>query len=385
MVQISDRLKNRKTYIFAQLGRKKSELVRQGIDVLDLGTGDCSLGAPPEVVEALRNAALDIDRHHYSFYNGLPQFRKEVALWLEKRFNIQCSPQEEITAVIGSKEAVFRLPQVILNPGDIALIPEPSYPPYTSGALHAGGEVYSMPLKKENGFLPDMDSIPEEIKRKTRLIYLNYPGNPTTAVMTPECALKVMEEAEKYDWAVFSDMAYCEIYDTEPPLSMLQFDRSKSRVIELFSFSKSYNMTGFRLGFAAGCRNLVKGLIDIKTAQGSAPFEVVQIAGIEALRLPEQRSRENRQFYSRNRKRMKEILTETGIRFFDSETTFYIWAEVPHGYTSMEWCDKLLIDAHTITVPGTALGPSGEGWFRISLTREPGEIEEFAKRLECLT
>jgi len=380
MVRLSKKLKASKTYLFAEIAKKKNKLIADGHKVLDFGVGDSYDGAPKKVVTALIEAAKDSNRHHYSYYNGIPEFREAVSDWFKKRFDQYIDSKDEVTVLIGSKEAVFRFPQVVIDQGDYALIPEPGYPPNAAGVEHAGGKIYYMPLLEKNKFLPDLDLIPTEIKKAAKVIYLNYPSNPTSAVATEEFYKKVLAEATKYDWTIFSDMAYCEIYDGKRPLSMLQFDTKKERTLEFYSFSKSYNMTGWRLGFAVGNKELINGLIEVKSTQGSAPFEPVQLAGIAALQLPDSRLDIIRDFYSNNRKWMGKILQAAGISFHKTNASFYMWANVPKGYTSAEFTTILLEKHHIVATPGSGLGTSGEGFFRLALTRGKDDMEEFEKR-----
>ncbi len=383
MVVLAERMKN-KEYVFASLMKRKNELAAMGHVMLDFGVGDCTEPAPQQVVEALRESVLDGSTHHYSSYNGTPEFRKSIKSWFEKRFSITLDFNKEITALIGSKEAIFRAAQTIINPGDIALVPDPAYPVYASSVLHAGGTVYYMPLLEKNLFLPDLSAIPEDIKKKAKLIYINYPNNPTTATADEKFLKSLYEEAVKYDWAIFGDMAYCEIYDKQKPLSILSFDTNKERSIEFYSFSKSYNMTGWRIGFAAGAKELVSALVAVKSEQGSAPFEPVQKAAIRALTLPDADVERIRDYYRAQRTKMYAILENAGIDFFKSDAGFYVWAKVPSGFSSIDWCKKLMEEKHIVTTPGSSLGIYGEGWFRMTLTRTDSEMEEFSKRMSSL-
>lgn len=384
MPELSAKLRGKKSYVFAELNAQRDALIKAGRPIIDFGMGDCTLGAPQKVIEALREAALDPARHHYSDYNGIPELRAEIVSWMEKRFGVTIDPDKEVTALIGSKEGIFRFPQAVLNDGDTALVPDPAYPPYASGVSAAGGAVFTMPLLEKNGFLPDLDAIPEDIKKKSRLIYVNYPNNPTSAVAPDEFYAKLYKEAGKYDWIIVSDLAYSELFEITPPRSMLEFDREKSRTIEFFSFSKSYNMTGWRLGFAVGNSEMIKGLLRIKTIQGSSPFEAVQIAGIAALRLDEDEMKSHRKFISDNRVWIKKIFDRCGLKYFDAHSSMYLWAKVPQGYDSAGWAKHLLLDMDILVTPGSSLGSYGEGYFRMTLTRGADDMSKLEKWLSKL-
>ncbi len=381
MVRLSEKILNAPDYPFARLAKRKKELQARGVDLLDFGVGECGIPTPRPVVNALRDSIENPETHRYSSYNGTPEFRKAVAAWLEKTYGFSLDPEREITALIGSKEAIFRFPQTVIDPGDVALVPDPAYPVYRSGALHAGAEVYTLPLKEENGFVPDLESVPGEILFRSKLIYLNYPNNPTGAEMTRPAAEKILDYAEKYDLAVLSDMAYGEVFDRERPISLLELDRGR-RVIEFFSFSKGYSMTGWRIGFAAGSGELIKALLKVKSEQGSSPFGAVQDAAIAALDMDPSETNTIRHFYARNRERIEKIFERSGFKFFKNQAGFYIYASVPEGYTSESWTVHLMENHGIVTVPGSALGQFGEGYFRLSVTRSPGEIDQLEERLK---
>lgn len=379
---LADKLKNSAPYPFAELNRKRDELKANGIRIIDMGTGDTMLPTPPEVVETLIEKGKLAAHHHYSSYNGVIEFRKAVSEWLKAKGIGDFSPESEITALSGSKEAVFRFPQAVINPGEIAIVPEPSYPPYRGGALHAGAEVYSVPLLEENGFLPNLDAIPENIREKTKLFYLNYPNNPTSASMTAEFAEKMVAFAKKYNWAVLSDMAYCEIYENKRPISLLSFDKEKTNVIEFYSFSKGWSMTGWRVGFAVGAKELVSGLVKIKTAQGSSVFEPVQYAAITALKMDETKTNPIRDFYASRRKAVEAMLDAKGIEYIKADATFYLYVKAPNGFTSESFATYLLEKYYLVTTPASLLGKSGEGFVRMALTIDDGELEILRERFK---
>lgn len=368
-------------YPFAELARKKAAVEATGVRVIDLSIGDTVLPAPPAAVAALRETALDARHHHYSTYGGIAPLRRAIAAWMERRFAVTLDPDTEITALMGSKEGLFRFPQAVLNGGDGALFPDPGYPVYPLAIRHAGGEALPIPLSDACGFVPDLDAIPEQTRRRTKMIVVNFPANPT-AMTAPEGFYgSLYDHARRYDWVVVSDAAYCEIYEHEPPSIALQYDPRRERTIEFFSFSKSYAMTGWRLGWVCGNADLVQALLKVKGLQDSAPFEPVQYAGIAALATDEAAMRETRRFYAANRKLMKTALGAAGIRFLDTSAGFYLWARTPDGSPCERFAQELL-DRHGLLVtPGTAFGPNGEGWFRIAVSRSAAEITEAAERL----
>lgn len=380
MVRLSSGVLTSPEYPFKKINDIKIRMIKKGVRVIDLGVGDTFLSAPEVAVEAMKKAVDDTANHHYNSYNGLPFFRETVSEWMLKRFGIKIDPENEITAVIGTKEALFRIPSAFIDSGDIALIPEPVYPALVSGLQFSGGSPYTLPLKVENRFLPDLDNIPEKIRQKAKFIYINYPNNPSTAEMTSEFAKKLLKFAEKYDWGIVSDMAYSEIYEKTPNISLLEFEGAMDRVVEFHSLSKTYSMTGFRIGFAAGNKDIISALVKIKSIRGSSPFQPVQAAAAAALKYGEDYLSKMRELYSFNRKMMKSLFSNKGLEFFHSSSTFYIWACVPEGMTSLSFSEHMLEKYGTIVTPGALLGQWGEGWFRACFARPAEELEEFVNR-----
>ncbi len=381
MVRISQAVAAQAAYPFATLAAKKAAIEAHGLTVIDLSIGDASLPSPAAAVDALRERATRPEHHHYSSYNGVLPLRAAIMGWMKRRFGVTLDPDHEITALMGSKEGLFRFPQAALDPGDIVLFPDPGYPVYAHAAAHAGGQPLPMKLSEKNKFLPDLDAIPEETRRRARMIVVNFPSNPTGATADNDFYTKLYSYARRHDWIVLSDNAYCEIYDHTPPHSALEFDPHRERTIEFFSFSKSYSMTGWRLGWACGNAKLVQALLKVKGLQDSAPFEPVQYAGITALNLTDAEMAPVRHFYTRNRTLLKQALEKASIVYFDARAGFYIWARVPAGLTSAEFTDRLLTERQLLVTPGTAFGPNGEGWFRIAATRPPEEMDEAAERI----
>ncbi len=376
MVRIAQRIATQTAYPFATILARKREMEAQGHRIIDLSIGDTVIPAPDAAVAALRAEAGHPERHHYSSYNGISPLRQAIAVWMRRRFGVSLDPDHEITVLIGSKEGLFRFPQTILDPGDAALVPDPGYPVYAHAVAHAGGVVVTAPLTIEKAFLPDLDALPEETCRRIRLLFVNFPANPTGATADASFFKKLYRYAERYDWVVCADSAYCEIYDEIPPSAALQFDPHHERTIEFFSFSKTYGMTGWRLGWACGNSRLVQALVKVKGLQDSAPFEPIQCAGVAALDLPNAAVASAREFYRENRAILAGALRRAGFSFFNAGAGFYLWVRTPAGTAAAAFAERLLVEKHLLVTPGTAFGKNGEGWFRVAVTRSREDTAE---------
>ncbi|HIP43053.1 MAG TPA: LL-diaminopimelate aminotransferase [Aquifex aeolicus] len=385
MVEYSDRLKVLPPYLFAELDRKKQEKIEQGVDVIDLGVGDPDMPTPKPILEVAKKALENPENHQYPSYVGKLAFREAVANWYKKRFGVDLDPQSEVITLIGSKEGIAHFPLAFVNPGDIVLCPDPAYPVYKIGAIFAGGTPYTVPLKEENNFLPDLDSIPKDVVEKAKIIWINYPNNPTSAPPTLEFYEKLVDWAKKNNVIIASDNAYSEIYTgTEKPPSILQVPGAKDVAIEFHSLSKTYNMTGWRIGMAVGNKELVAGLGKVKTNVDSGQFGAVQDAGIAALNLPEEEVEKIRNVYRERKRIMTEALEKIGLEIYKSDYTFYLWIKVPKGYTSAEFVGRLIDEAGIVCTPGNGFGEYGEGYFRISLTVPTERLLEAAERIKNL-
>ncbi|WP_461831780.1 LL-diaminopimelate aminotransferase [Aquifex sp.] len=385
MFEFSDRLKVLPPYLFAELDRKKQEKIEQGVDVIDLGVGDPDMPTPKPIIEAAKKALENPENHKYPSYVGKLEFRKAVASWYKRRFGVELDPQTEVITLIGSKEGIAHFPLAFVNPGDIVLCPDPAYPVYKIGAIFAGGTPYTVPLKEENNFLPDLESIPEDVARKAKIIWINYPNNPTSAPPTLEFFEKLISWAKEYNVIVASDNAYSEIYTrNEKPPSILQVPGAKDVAIEFHSLSKTYNMTGWRIGMAVGNKELVAGLGKVKTNVDSGQFGAVQDAGIAALNLPEEEVEKIRNVYRERKRIMTEALEKIGLKIYKSDYTFYLWIKVPEGYTSAQFVGRLIDEAGIVCTPGNGFGEYGEGYFRISLTVPTERLLEAAERIKSL-
>ncbi len=372
-------------YLFAELDRRKQEKIEQGVDVIDLGVGDPDLPTPEPIVEALKRAAENPDNHKYPSYVGMKAYRSAVADWYKRRFDIELNPDSEVIALIGSKEGVAHFPLAFVDAGDVVLCPDPAYPVYKIGTIFAGGEPYTMPLKEENDFLPDLGSIPQDIVERAKIIWVNYPNNPTSADATEDFYKDLIKWAKKHNIIVASDNAYSEIYTGDrKPLSILQIEGAKDIAIEFHSLSKTYNMTGWRIGMAVGNEELVKALGKVKTNIDSGQFNAVQEAGITALNMPEEELDKLRAIYRERREVMTKALKKLGLKPLESDVTFYIWTRVPEGYSSADFVGRLIDEAGIVCTPGNGFGDAGEGYFRISLTVPTERLLEASKRIENL-
>lgn len=370
-------------YLFAEIDRKKNELIKKGVDVIDLGVGDPDIPTPNHIIEALKKAAEDPTNHTYPSYIGMMAFREAATEWYQKRFNVKLDPATEVVALIGSKEGIAHAPLAFLDPGDVALVPDPGYPVYPVATTFAGGVPYSIPLLKKNGFLPDLDSIPEEIVKKARLIFLNYPNNPTTAVADKGFFEEVVDFAFRNNILVCHDAAYTEIaFDGYVPPSFLEVDGAMDVGIEFHSLSKTFSMTGWRIAFAAGNSRAVAGLGKIKTNIDSGVFQAVQVAGIEALNNYELGLEDRKKVYQDRINIFCKCLDEAGLDYTRPKATFYVWFDVPDGFTSSEFASRLLEEAGIVVTPGNGFGDSGEGYARVSVTFDTERIAQAAERIK---
>jgi len=381
-IEWSDRLKKLPPYLFAEIDRLKNEARAAGHDIIDLGVGDPDLPTPALLVDELYTKAKIHANQQYPMGQGLVALREEVARWFEKRFGFTMDPATEITTTIGSKEAIAHFPLAVLNPGDLALIPDPCYPPYKSGTTFAGADFELMPLHKENDFFPDFKSIGEAILKKARLLFINYPNNPTAACATKEFYEEVIAVAKKYDIIVVSDLAYSEMtYTEEKPISIFEIEGAKDVAIEFHSLSKTFNMTGWRIGFACGNKNLIAALNKVKANIDSGVFRPIQYAAILALQKGEVAVQKNLAIYKKRRDILVAGLESLGYELNNPKATFYLWIQVPKPYSSADFCMKILKEAHMIVTPGNGFGKTGEGYFRIALTVDTARLPEVIERL----
>ena len=359
----------------------KAEKARSGADIIDLGVGDPDLPTPPHVVEALCAAARDPANHHYPSYAGMPAFREAVAGWYGRRFGVGLDPATEVLALMGSKDGIAHVPEAFVNPGDVVLAPSPGYPVYRTSTLFAEGELHAMPLEAENGFLPDLDAVPADVARRAKLLFINYPNNPTSAVAPASFYDEVVAFAREHGVVVVSDNAYSEIaYDGYRAPSFLETDGANEVGVEMHSLSKTYNMTGWRIGMAVGNAEILAGLGRVKTNVDSGVFDAVQRAGIAALSGPQDSVAAACRVYQERRDVLVGGLRSLGYDVMAPRATFYVWLPVED---SMAFAARLLDEAAIVATPGVGFGEHGEGYVRFALTRPVERIEEALSRMEA--
>lgn len=381
-IEMAERVKNLPPYLFAEIDKMKQNALSSGVDLIDLSIGDPDIPTPPHIVDAMINAVKKPEHHRYPSYEGMPSYREAVAKWYEKRFNVSLDPKTEVLSLIGSKEGIGHIPLAFVNPGDVVLVPTPGYPVYPVATLFAGGQAFLMPLVEEKDYLPDFSSIPDEILNKAKLMFLNYPNNPTAAIANKEFFTKAIELASKYNIIICHDAAYSEIYyDNEKPFSFLELKGAKECGIEFHSLSKTYNMTGWRIGFAVGNRDVIAGLGKIKTNLDSGIFQAIQEAAITALATPETILADIRNIYQQRRDILYEGLIKMGIICRKPYASFYLWAKVPEGFTSSSFVSHLLTNAGVLGTPGVGFGSPGEGYIRFALTKPAERISEAIGRI----
>ncbi len=381
-IGLADRIRNLPPYLFASIDRMKAEALSKGVDLIDMSIGDPDIPTPRHIVKKMKEAVERPENHRYPSYEGMFSFRKAVAEWYKKRFGVTLNPDNEVISLIGSKEGIGHLPLAFINPGDYSLVPSPAYPVYSIATLFAGGRGHIMPLLKENNFLPDLGAIPMGVIKKAKLMFLNYPNNPTTATATREFFKEVVDFAMRNNIVVCHDAAYSEIYfGKKRPLSFLQIPGARDVGIEFHSLSKTYNMTGWRIGFAVGNARLLAGLGKIKTNLDSGVFQAIQEAGIEALRTKGSDLDVLRRIYQERRDVFCRGLRSAGLGVYKPEATFYVWVEVPKGFDSTGFVAHLLKNAGVLATPGNGFGKAGEGYVRFALTITIERIEEAVERI----
>jgi LL-diaminopimelate aminotransferase len=381
-VEKSDRLKNLPPYLFKEIDRQKDEVRKKGVDIIDLGVGDPDMPTPKHIIEMLNKAAFDPKNHRYPSYTGMDDFNHAVCKWYKRRFNVDLDYSSEAVTLIGSKEGIAHIPLAFINPGDVALVPNPGYPVYEIGVKFAGGKVHFMDLKKENDFLPDLDAVPKDIAKKAKLMFINYPNNPTSAVADMSFFNKVVDFAKQHQIIVCHDAAYSEMaFDGYKPMSFLEVEGAKDVGIEFHSLSKTYNMTGWRIGFAVGRSDVIQALGQIKSNIDSGAFQAVQLAGIAALEGDQSCVRDMNIEYTDRRDILVEGLVSLGLSVVKPKATFYVWIDVPNGYSSAEFASHLLTKSGIVATPGNGFGSAGEGYVRMALTVGKERLKEVIKRI----
>ncbi len=384
-MQLAKRVEKLPPYLFVEISKKIAAKRAQGIHVVSFGIGDPDLPTPRNVLDALHKASEDAPNHRYPESDGLPEFRKAIAAWYNKRFGVVLDSDKEVLPLIGAKEGIGHMALCFIDPGDIALVPDPGYPVYAIGTMFAGGESYFMPLTEENGWVPDLDAIPAEVAKKAKVMWLNYPNNPTGAVADLKFFEKVVAFAKKYDIAVCHDGPYSEVsYDGFRAPSFLQAKGAIDVGIEFHSLSKTYNMTGWRVGMAVGNAQMINALMRVKSNLDSGIPQAIQLMAIEALSGPQEVVHTNVMTYQRRRDKLVSALSKLGLKVVSPKASLYIWARVPEGYTSASFAAKLIDEVAVVVTPGSGYGPHGEGYVRLSMTLPDDQLDEGVKRIASL-
>ena len=380
-IEFSERLKNLPPYLFVEIDKAKRAALAEGRDIINLGVGDPDQPTHPHIIDSMAKAIQDGNNHHYAFDAGLPELRQEIAVWFKKRFNVALDANTEIYPLIGSKEGLAHLPLGIVNPGDKVVLTEPAYPAYRPSIEFAGGKIIYIPIKASNDFLPDLTKL--EALKDIKMMVVNYPNNPTSAVATKPFYTELIRIAREKNIIIVSDMAYSEVYyDGEKPPSILEIEGAKDIAIEFHSLSKTYYMTGWRIGWACGNPTLIAALAKVKSNFDSGIFQAIQVAGIAALRSPEELIEEMRAVYQERRDLVINGLRAIGWKIPAPKASFYIWAKLPKGFNnSMETAKAFLDKANIVVTPGNGFGENGEGYIRMTLTVSKDRLAEAVNRI----
>jgi LL-diaminopimelate aminotransferase len=384
-VQLARRIESLPPYLFADISKKIAEKRAHGVDVISFGIGDPDLPTPGYLLDSLAAASQNPTNHRYPESEGLPELREAIARWYGRRFGVELDPATEVLPLIGSKEGIAHIAMCFIDPDDVALVPDPGYPVYGVGTLLMGGEPYYLPLTEENDFLPDLDAVPQSVADRAKVLWLNYPNNPTGAVADIEFFERSVTYARKNGLAILHDGPYSEVaYDGYRPVSFLQAEGAKDAGIEFHSLSKSYNMTGWRIGMAVGNAKIIDALMRVKSNIDSGIPQAIQQMAIAALDGPQDVIGEHNAVYQRRRDRLAEALTRLGLKLRAPKASLYLWARVPSEVTSVQYATRLLDEAGIVVTPGNGYGLGGEGYIRLSLTLPDDRIEEAVRRMEAL-
>ncbi len=381
-IEVATRIKTLPPYLFAAIDKMKQEAIARGVDIINLGIGDPDLPTPKPIIESLAKAAQNPKHHQYPSYEGMLSFRKAVAGWYKRRFNVTLDPADEVLTLIGSKEGIGHVHLAFVDPGDLVLVPSPGYPVYPVGTSFCGGTAHFMPLTKANGFLPDLSAIPKDVAKKAKLMWLNSPNNPTSVIMTKDYFRRAIEFAQEHHIIICHDAAYSEIYyDGKRPVSFMEMEGAKDVGVEFHSLSKTYNMTGWRIGFVVGNKAVLAALGKVKSQLDSGVFEAVQEAGITALELDDSVTDGIRKIYQERRDTIVPGLKKLGLEVDAPPAAFYIWVTVPKGYTSTSFTAHLLEKAGIVTTPGNGFGEPGEGYVRMTVCTTKERLAEAVERI----
>ena len=377
----AERLQKLPPYLFAEIDKKKKAAIAAGRDVINLGVGDPDKPTPSAIIQSLQKNAEVPSFHQYALDQGAPELRQSIAAFCKKRYGIDLDPATEILPLIGSKEGIAHFPLAVLNPGDISLVPDPCYPVYRSSSLFAGADVYTMPLEAAHGFRPDLDAIPADVYARARLLFLNYPNNPTGGTADLAFFEKVVDLAKTHSLVVAEDAAYNEMYFDQPAPSILQVPGAKDHAVEFHSLSKTFNMTGWRVGFAIGGAPLIAALGQVKANTDSGIFTAIQFAAKTALDEYDTITPPIRALYKQRRDAFLNALHGIGWDVPKAEATFYVWIPCPQGYTSTELCARILDEADVVMTPGLGFGRTADGYIRAALTVDTPRLLQAVERI----
>jgi LL-diaminopimelate aminotransferase len=383
MFTLSKKIQALPPYLFLEIDKSKRQARQEGRDIIDLGIGDPDQPTPKFIIDALYQASQDPANHRYALDQGMPVLRRAIQGWYKRRFDVNLNPDTEILPLIGSKEGIAHFPLAFLNPGDISLVPDPCYPPYKGGTVLAGGLPYIMPLLEQNNFLPDLKKISLSARKKAKIIFVNYPNNPTNACASDDFYRQLIEFAVRNKIIIISDLAYSEItYDGYKARSLLEFPGARETVIEFHSLSKTYNMTGWRIGWASGNAQLISALAKVKSNIDSGIFSAIQLAGVAAIEGPQDYVKSMCGLYQERRDVLVDGLTTLGWRAIKPKATFYVWIKIPAKTNSISFAARLLKEADIVATPGVGFGKYGEGYIRMALTVSKERINEALEHIK---
>ena len=381
-MKFSKRFDTIEPYLFVGISKTIAEKKKQGIDVISFGIGDPDIPTPKFVLDSMFEHSNNPANHRYPESEGLPIYREAVSKYMKKRFNVELDPETEIISLIGAKEGIGHASLALIDEGDISLVPDPGYPVYSAGCNFSGGEIFKMPLKESLGWKPDLNDIPESIAKKSKILWINYPNNPTGGIADLAFFKDVVDFGIENDVAIMHDACYAEVtFDDYIAPSILEVDRAMEIAIEYHSFSKSFNMTGWRLGFAAGNKDLVQNLLTVKSNLDSGVPQAIQMMGVEAFEKIEEFTNLNNAIYKKRRDKLANALAEIGLNVVVPKAALYLWCKVPESYTSASFTELLLEQCNVVVTPGNGYGEYGEGYVRLSLTTPDDLVDEGVKRI----
>ena len=384
MMKLAKRVEALPPYLFAEISKRIAAKRAEGVDIVTFGIGDPDLPTPRHILDALHQAAEEPVNHRYPESEGLPELRQSISDWYERRFEVKFDPQKETLPLIGSKEGIGHIALCFIDPGDIALVPDPGYPVYEVGTMFAGGTSYKLDCTRESGWKPDFERIPADVAEKAKLIWLNYPNNPTGAVADFDFFERAIHWAKKYDVAILHDNPYCDVaYDGYNPISIFQVPGARDVAVEFNSWSKIDNMTGWRIGMVVGNPEMIDALMRVKSNIDSGIPQAIQKMAIEAVYGPQDCIDEHNAIYQRRRDRMVEVLRKAGLDVDTPKASLYVWAKLPAGITSAEYAASLIDETGVVVTPGRGYGLNGEGYIRLSVTTPDDRMEEGLRRIEA--